>query len=86
MAGLCKDDPLVCIEFVVVGVGEFLKEWTTMAMLVLLLALLLKLRADRQRAKDEAYAAQLLIYEERRRLEYEFDQTWSLDDGRPKTD
>lgn len=83
MAGLCRDDPLVCIEFVVVGIGEFLKDWTTMAMFALLLALLLKLRADRQRAKEQAYAAQLVVYEETLRIERERGMTWVMDGQRP---
>ena len=48
----CSGDPLVCIEFVVLGIGEFLKDWTTLAMLALLLGLLFKLRVDRRRARD----------------------------------
>ena len=70
----CSGDPLVCIEFVVLGIGEFLKDWTTIAMLVLLLGLLVKLRADRQRARDEAYARRLAAYDEKRNQNKE--PTW----------
>lgn len=62
----CGGDPLVCIEFVVLGIGEFLKDWTTLAMLALLLGLLLRFRADRAKAREDAYARQLAAYDERR--------------------
>ena len=69
MAAPCGGDPLVCIEFVILGIGEFLKDWTTLAMLLLLLGLLLRERADRQKARDEAYATRLEAYDEKRREE-----------------
>ena len=69
MTATCGGDALVCIEFVVLGIGEFLRDWTTLAMLALLLGLLLKLRADRQQARDEAYARRLAAYEEQRNRE-----------------
>ena len=62
----CGGDPLVCIEFVVLGIGEFLKDWTTLAMLALLLGLLLKLLADREQARDEDYARRLGAYADKR--------------------
>lgn len=66
MSVLCGGDPLACIEFVILGLGEFLKDWTTMAMLAALLLLLLRLRADRARAREADYAQQLAVYAERR--------------------
>lgn len=66
MATPCGGDPLECIEFVVLVVTEFLKDWTTLAMLTLLLGLLLKERADRQRAREAAYARRLDAYADRR--------------------
>lgn len=66
MSAICDGDPLACIEFVVLGIGEFLKDWTTMAMLAALLLLLLRLRADRARAREADYARQLSVYADRR--------------------
>lgn len=77
MAAPCAGDPLVCIEFAIHFVAEFLKDWTTLAMLALLLGLLLRLRADRQRASDEAYARQLAAYADRRGAEGEA-QDWTV--------
>ncbi len=70
----CSGDPLVCIEFVVLGIEEFLKDWTTLAMLALLLGLLFKLRTDRQRTRDEAYARRLAAYDDKRSQKSE--PTW----------
>jgi hypothetical protein len=77
----CSGDPLVCIEFVVLGIGEFLKDWTTLAMLALLLGLLLKLHADRQRARDDAYGRRLAAYDDKRNQE-KFEPAWGV--GRDK--
>ncbi|KAF0166593.1 MAG: hypothetical protein FD157_541 [Rhodocyclaceae bacterium] len=82
MAAPCGGDPLVCIEFAVLTIGEFLKDWTTIAMLLLLLGLLLRVRADRQKARDEAYAAQLAAYDEKRREEETQARTWAVEDDR----
>ena len=69
MTAPCGGDPLVCIEFVVWAIGEFLKDWTTLVMLAALLGLLLRLRADRQAARERAYAEQLDAYERKRSQE-----------------
>ena len=66
MAALCVGDPLACIEFVVLGIGAFLKDWTTMAMLAVLLVLLLRVRADGARAREAEYAKRLGAYAEKR--------------------
>jgi len=79
MAAPCGGDPLICIEFVVMVIGEFLKDWTTIAMLLLLLGLLLRERADRQRARDTAYAEQLAAYDEKRREEETQARTWAVE-------
>lgn len=63
---ICGGDPAACIEFVILGIGEFLKDWTTMAMLAALLVLLLRLRADRVRAGEADYARRLAAYTDRR--------------------
>lgn len=65
----CGDDALVCIEFAVLAIGDFLSDWTTLAMLALLLGLLFRLRADRQEARDDAYARRLAAYDEQRNRE-----------------
>ena len=88
MAAVCNGDPLVCIEFVVLFVGEFLKDWTTLAMLALLLGMLLSLRADRHKAREAAYARQLAAYDDRRneetRARSELTETGGT--GEPKPD
>lgn len=66
MAAICGGDPLACIEFVVLVIGEFLKDWTTMAMLAALLVLLLRLHVDRARAREAEYAQRLSGYADRR--------------------
>lgn len=66
MAAPCGGDPLVCIEFVFMGIGEFLKDWTTLAMLALLLGLLLRFRANRAKSREDAYARQLAAYDDKR--------------------
>jgi len=69
MAAPCGGDPLVCIEFVVLGIGEFLKDWTTMGMLAILLGLLLRFRADRAKAREDAYGRHLAAFDGRRSQE-----------------
>lgn len=63
---MCRDDPVVCLDSVILFVGEYLMDWTTMAMLLILLALLLKLRADRAQARNLAFAERLGAYERKR--------------------
>jgi len=69
MAAVCGGDPVICIDFVTLFVIEYLKDWTTLAMLLLLLGLLLQLRADRQKAAEEAYGRRLEAYDDKRRQE-----------------
>lgn len=57
---------MVFIDWTVLFVIEFLKDWTTMAMLAVLLGLILKVRNDRQKGCDEAYA---IRWGNRRRLD-----------------
>lgn len=77
MNNTCRDDPVVCIDAVALFIGEFLKDWTTMGMLAILLALLLKLRADQRKQREQAYAQQLAAYDERR--SQTFTPTWDID-------
>jgi len=51
---------------VVLGIGEFLKDWTTMGMLAVLLGLLLRFRADRAKAREDAYGRHLAVFDNRR--------------------
>lgn len=69
MLPACRDDPVVCIDFLFLWIGEFLKDWTTLAMLAILLGLLLKLRADQHQAREDAYARQMDAYEAKRKAE-----------------
>jgi hypothetical protein len=62
----CRDDLQVCIDFIVLSIGDFLTDWTTLAMLAILLGLLLRLRVDRQRAREAAYASRLQTYDRKR--------------------
>jgi cbb3-type cytochrome oxidase subunit 3 len=62
----CGGDPIVCIEFVIRFITEFLKDWTTLAMLLVFLGLLLSLRADRRKALDDDYGRRLEAYDDKR--------------------
>jgi hypothetical protein len=62
----CREDPVACIDFVFLFFGEYLKDWTTLALLTTLLALLLKLRADEEAARERAYAEQMAKYDDER--------------------
>ena len=77
----CSGDPLICIEFVVLVIGEFLKDWTTLAMLAALLGLLLTWRSNRRKAAEADYAKKLGAYDDRRREEGTQAQTWNVDKG-----
>ena len=65
----CGGDPSICIDFAVLFIAEYLKEWTTLSELLLLLGLLFKLRAARHKAADDAYGRRLGAYEDKRRKE-----------------
>jgi hypothetical protein len=81
MAAPCGGDPVRCIDFVALFIVEYLKDWITLSMLLLMLGLLLRLRADRQKATEAAYATQLLAYDEKRREETQAP-TWAVKDER----
>ncbi|MBU0750541.1 MAG: hypothetical protein KJ787_01630 [Gammaproteobacteria bacterium] len=83
MAPGCRDDPVVCIDAVAVFIGEFLKDWTTLAMLAVLFVLLLRLRADQKKAKSAAYARQMLKLEAQRSSEGARSATWEKKGGKP---
>lgn len=78
MVPTCSDDPVACLDFAFLFIGEFLKDWTTMAMLALLLFLLLKERADRRKAVDQAYARQMAAYAEKRDQGRTQTSTWEV--------
>lgn len=67
MTSTCRSDPVVCIDFMFLLIGEILKDWTTMAMMAVLLGLLLKHRSDTQKARDDIYAKQMDTYIEGRK-------------------
>lgn len=73
----CRDDPVVCIDTVALFIGEFLKDWTTLGMLAILLALLLKLRGDQRAQREKKYVQQLEAYDEQRQKP--FTPTWEMD-------
>jgi hypothetical protein len=82
MKNTCRDDPVVCIDAVALFIGEFLKDWTTLGMLAILLALLLKLRADQRAQREKEYAQQLEAYDEQR--QQSFTPTWDIDQSAEK--
>ena len=63
-------------------IGEFLKDWTTLAMLAILLGLLLQWRADRRKAAEAAYARRLKAYDDKRSEEVVRAPTWVVEDDR----
>lgn len=80
MVPACRTDPVACLDFVALFIGEFLKDWTTLGMMALLLALLFKLRADQQRAREAEYARQLLVHAEQRQYDAAHARTWEIGD------
>lgn len=82
MVPTCRGDPVACIDFAVLFVGEFLKDWTTMALLAILLGLLLKLRSDQATAREFAYAMQMQAYDDRRNGDQAATGTWEIKDGK----
>jgi len=66
----------------VLFIGEFLKDWTTLAMLAILLGLLLQWRADRRKAAEAAYARRLKAYDDKRSEEVVRAATWVVEDDR----
>ncbi len=82
MLSTCSNDPVVCIDIVALFIGAFLKDWTTMAILLLLLVLLFKLKADKQRAKNLVYAMQMEAYDSKRTRDQTRISTWETEEGR----
>jgi hypothetical protein len=76
----CNADPVACIDFLVLWTQEFLKDWTTLAMLATLLFLLLKLRAQQAQKREATYAARMLVYDDKRTQE-NVPRTWVVEDG-----
>jgi len=82
MAPGCGDDPVVCIDTVALFIGEFLKDWTTLAMLAILFVLLLRLRADQKKTRSAEYARQMLKLETQRSSEGVRSATWEIKGGK----
>jgi hypothetical protein len=78
----CRDDPMVCIDFAVLLVGEFLKDWTTLAMMAILLGLLLKLRANKQQKRRIIYATQMEDFVDKRIQGQQKATTWEVKNGK----
>lgn len=66
MISSCRTDPVVCIDFVALFIAEFLKDWTTLGMMVVLLGLLFRLRAKQLKERESAYARQMEAYLDRK--------------------
>lgn len=77
---LCRDDLLVCIDWLALAVGDFLKNWVTMGCLAALLVILLRERARQQDRKLAAYARTMLEYE-RARNAPPGRGAWKIGDG-----
>ena len=78
---VCQGDPLLCIDFVVLFIGAFLSDWTTLAMLAVLLGLLLKLKADQKKARAADYARQLMALDDQRQKTRHQHIAWVVEDG-----
>jgi hypothetical protein len=78
----CRDDPMVCIDFTILLMGEFLKDWTTLAMMAVLLALLLKLRADQQRKRRLLYGEQMESFVDKRAQNQQATAAWEVKNGK----
>lgn len=78
----CRDDPIVCIDFVVLLVGEFLKDWTTLAMMAILLGLLLRLRFEQQKQRSLLYAKQMENFVDKRTQSQQTTSAWEVKNGK----
>ncbi len=76
-----QNDPVACLDYVFLFIGEFLSDWTTMLMLAVLLGLLLKLRADQKKARAAEYAAQMIKLDDRRQLDRHQNSTRGVEDA-----
>lgn len=56
----CRADLLICIDWIAVSIGNFLKDGITLSCLGVLLILLLRVRARQAKREDDAYAAGLM--------------------------
>jgi hypothetical protein len=82
MVPTCANDPVVCIDFVILFIGEFLKDWTTMAMLAFLLVLLFCLRGEQRKARELDYAKQMEAYDDKRMQQRTQTGTWDVKEGK----
>ncbi len=73
---------MVCIDFTVLLVGEFLKDWTTLAMMAILLILLLKLRADKRQKRRITYATQMEDFVDKRIQSQQTASAWEVKNGK----
>jgi hypothetical protein len=76
---LCREDLLVCIDWLALAIGDFLKDWVTMGCLAVLLVILLRERARQQDRKLAAYARTLLDYDQARN-DASARATWKIGD------
>lgn len=81
----CREDPLVCIDWLALAIGDFLKDWVTMGCLAVLLVILLRERARQQDRKLAEYGRTMLEYEQARNGA-PARTTWKIgdSDGGPK--
>lgn len=78
----CGNDPVVCLDFLILFIGEFLKDRITMTLLAALLVLLFKLRVDQRKSRELAYAEQLIELDKKRKQERKLSSTWEVVDGK----
>ena len=63
---LCSEDPIVCIDWLAMAIGDFLKDWVTLACLAVLLVILLRERARHDQRQLDTYSKAMLEYEQAR--------------------
>ncbi len=77
----CTDDPMICIDWFALFVGEFLKDGFTLAGMAVLLILLLRLRAQKIEAQRLEFGESMMDYHEKREQR---TPVWSLESGQIK--
>lgn len=63
---LCSEDPIVCIDWLAMAIGDFLKDWVTLGCLAVLLVILLRERARHDQRRLDTYSKAMLEYERAR--------------------
>ena len=62
----CSQDPVACIDWIAIGIGEILKDGLTMSFLALALIVLVRYRSRQQSQAQQAHAESLIAYDEKK--------------------